>query len=139
MQPKLLFTTFLLLAWNLPLPGAPFDAAPSALPLPDGAGLLWEDPREIHSVSVLFSNAAPDPSSIHLEYWGSRWPEQRLPKDREPGGGDVGWMELGNWHQGGWRAADTSVQSNGNRLTFTFNPVNLKEFKEIKDYPAPFR
>ena len=139
MQPKLLFTTFLLLAWNLPLPGAPFDAAPSALPLRDGPGLLWEDPREIHSVSVLFSNAAPDPSNIHLEYWGSRWPEQRLPKDREPGGGDVGWMELGNWHQGGWRAADTSVQSNGNRLTFTFNPVNLKEFKEIKDYPAPFR
>src|SRR2546427_9417149 len=29
-----------------------FDAAPFALPLPEGNGLLWEDPREIHRVVV---------------------------------------------------------------------------------------
>ena len=67
---------------------ATFDAAPFALPLPEGSGLLWEDPREIHSVLVEFVGAAPPPDQVRLEYWGSRWPQQHLPKDREPGGGN---------------------------------------------------
>ncbi len=139
MQPKLSLAFFLVFTSNLVVRGAAFDAAPYALPLPEGQGLLWEDPRELHQVAVEFSKAVANPSSVHLEYWGSRWPEQRLPKDREPGGGDVGWMELGNWHQGGWRVADAEVESQGNRLTFKFRPVNAKEFTGIKDYPAAFR
>ena len=118
---------------------ATFDAAPFALPLPEGSGLLWEDPREIHSVLVEFVGAAPPPDQVRLEYWGSRWPQQHLPKDREPGGGDVGWMELGNWHRGGWRAADTEVKAEGARLVFSFRPVNAKEFPSLKGYPAAFR
>ena len=116
-----------------------FDAAPFALPLPQGTGLLWEDPREIHQVVVQFEGTAPPVEQVHLEYWGSRWPQQHLPKDREPGGGDVGWMELGNWFQGDWRVADAEVKSGGSSLTFSFNPVNAKEFTAVKDYPAAFR
>ena len=119
--------------------GASLDAAPFALPLPDGPGLQWEDPREIHRVVAQFKGAAPAPESARLEYWGSRWPGQRLPKDREPGGGDTGWMELGNWHQYEWRVADAEVRAEGSRLVFTFRPVNAREFPKIKDYPAPFR
>lgn len=119
--------------------GASFDAAPFALPLPEGSGLLWEEPREIHKVVVQFEGAAPPADSLHLEYWGSRWPEQRLPKDREPGGGDVGWMELGNWYTYGWRTADAEAKTEGTRITFTFLPVNQKEFPKLKGYPAPFR
>src|SRR5262245_18195454 len=78
---------------------ASFDAAPFARPLPEGSGLLWEDQREIHKVVIHFDGAAPAADQVHLEYWGSRWPEQRMPKDREPGGGDVGWMDLGNWYR----------------------------------------
>jgi hypothetical protein len=139
MQPKLLLSLFLCLAWNPFLWGAAFDAAPFALPLPEGNGLLWEDPRELHQVVVQFSNAVPNPATVRLEYWGSRWPDQRLPKDREPGGGDVGWMELGNWHQGGWRTADAEIEAKANHLTFKFRPVNIKEFTALKDYPAAFR
>ena len=40
---------------------APFDAAPFAQPLPEGAGLIWEDPREIHKVIVNFVGPAPAP------------------------------------------------------------------------------
>ena len=87
-------------------PAAAFDAAPFGLPLPEGNGVMWEDPREIHRVVVHFASAPPATAKVHLEYWGSRWPEQRLPKDREPGGGDTGWMELGNWYQYDWRIAD---------------------------------
>jgi hypothetical protein len=119
--------------------GASFDAAPFALPLPDGNGLLWEDPRELHQVVVQFAGTPPPAESVHLQYWGSRWPQQHLPKNREPGGGDVGWMELGNWYQGGWRDADTKAEISGAALVFSFNPVNAKEFPAEKDYPADFR
>ena len=118
---------------------ASFDAAPFAQPLADGTGLIWEDPREIHTVKVKFGDNAPPPDQVHLQYWGSHWPEQHLPKDRAPGGGDVGWMELGNWYRGGWRTADTQIKTEGPSLVFTFNPVNAKEFPKLKEYPAEFR
>jgi hypothetical protein len=118
---------------------APFDAAPFAFPLPEGNGLMWTDPREIHKVVVHFAGPAPAAESVRLEYWGSRWPEQHLPKDREPGGGSAGWFELGNWHTYQWRTADAKSSSAGDAITFTFQPVNAKEFPALKDYPAAFR
>jgi hypothetical protein len=120
-------------------PAASFDAAPFGLLLAGGEGILWEDPREIHQVILQFEGAAPPPSSLRLEYWGSRWPEQHLPKDRQPGGGDVGWMELGNWHNGGWRVADAEAKAEGSQVTFLFRPVNKKEYPKLQDYAAPFR
>ena len=121
------------------LGAATFDAAPFSLPLPEGNGLLWEDPREVHQVVVQFEGAAPAADRLHLEYWGSRWPQQRLPKDRQPGGGDVGWMELGNWYQGGWRVADAETSTDGSMVTFRFRPINAKEFPKLTDYSATFR
>ncbi len=115
-----------------------FDAAPFAVASETNT-LIWEDPREAHEVVVSFKQAAPAGGGLRLEYWGSHWPEQHLPKDREPGGGDVGWMELGNWHMGGWRVADTEMRVSGNRVFFTFRPVNAKEFPNLKDYDARFR
>lgn len=100
---------------------------------------MWEDPREIHRVVVHFTSPPPPADKIRLEYWGSRWPEQRLPKDREPGGGDIGWMELGNWYSYNWRGADAEGQTQGNTVEFTFRPVNAREFPKLKDYTAAFR
>ena len=119
--------------------GAAFDAAPFGQPLPEGNGIVWEDPREIHRVVVHFHGDAPAPKSLRLEYWGSRWPEQHLPKNREPGGGDVGWMELGNWFKGGWRTADTLAHAEGANISFTFRPVSAKEFPQQTNYNAEFR
>ena len=118
---------------------ASFDAAPFGLRLAEGHGLVWEDPREIHQVVVHFDGAAPPPSNLRLEYWGSRWPQQHLPKDRQPGGGDVGWMEPGNWYNGGWRAADVEARAEGSQVAFSFRAVNEREFPQLKDYPARFR
>src|SRR5690348_11590551 len=78
-----------------------FDAAPYGISLPDGRGLKWDDPREIHSVIVDFADPVPADFKIHLEYWGSHWPQQHLPKDQVLGSGFSGWMELGNWYNGG--------------------------------------
>ncbi len=124
---------------GLTLRGAPFDAVPFGLPLPEGNGVMWEDPRELHKVVVHFAGAVPAPAQVRLEYWGSRWPEQHLPKDRQPGGGDFGWTELGNWYTYKWRAADAETRSDGNAVTFTFRPVNASEFPQVEGYPAAFR
>lgn len=118
---------------------AVFDAAPFGLPLPEGNGLIWEDPREIYQVVVQFKGEAPAVDKVKLEYWGSWWPERHLPKDREPGGGEMGWMELGNWYKYGWRTADAVVDREGAKLTFGFRPVTAKEFPKVADYPATFR
>ena len=48
-------------------------------------------------------------------------------------------MELGNWYTYQWRAADAEAKADGNAVTFTFRPVNAKEFPNLKDYPAAFR
>ena len=140
--PRLALCVILTLAANTLGSGAasePFDAAPFALPLPEGNGLMWEDPREVHRVVAHFKTAPPAPDQLRLEYWGSWWPERPLPKDREPGGGDIGWLELGNWWKYGWRVADAEAKAEGNAVAFTFRPVNAKEFPKVNDYPAPFR
>jgi hypothetical protein len=116
-----------------------FDAAPYGRPLADGQGLMWEDPREIHSVSVEFAESIPAGVKLRLEYWGSHWPEEHLPKNREPGGGDTGWMELGNWYKGGWRIADAEQTISGNSVRFTFRPINAHEFPKLKDYDLEAR
>jgi hypothetical protein len=116
-----------------------FDAAPFGIALEQGNGIMWEDPREIHAVIVDFSEPVPAGIKLRLEYWGSRWPQQHLPKDREPGGGDVGWLELGNWYNGGWRVADTEQSTSGSSIRLTFRPINAREFPELKDYPSTGR
>jgi hypothetical protein len=93
--------------WTSPAMAAAFDAAPLGLSLPEGNGVRWEDPREIHRVVVQFQGTPPDANRVRLEYWGSWWPERHLPKNREPGGGDIGWLELGNWYRGGSASGST--------------------------------
>ncbi|PWU19211.1 MAG: hypothetical protein C5B50_07110 [Verrucomicrobia bacterium] len=116
-----------------------FNAAPYAVGLDEGKGLVWEDPREIHSVVVDFAEKVSADVKLRLEYWGSHWPKQHLPKDREPGGGDTGWLELGNWSVGGWRVADTEQVISSNSIRFTFRPINAHEYPALNDYASTGR
>jgi hypothetical protein len=116
-----------------------FDAAPYGIPLPDDHGLKWDDPREIHSVIVDFADPIPAGLKLHIEYWGSHWPEQHLPKDRVLGSGYSGWMELGNWYNGGWRVADAGQTISSNSVQFAFHPVNAREYPGLKDYASTGR
>ncbi len=120
-----------------PKPGSAFDAAPFGKPLEDGIGIVWEDPREIHRVAV--HTAGPPPDDLSLFYWHGQWPERRLPKDRAPGGGDVGWWELGDWYNGTWQRADTECEIEDGTAVFTFRPLNEQEFPRETDFPATFR
>jgi hypothetical protein len=139
MRTPIFLSIALVQALPVALAAVPFDAVPFGLPLPEGNGVMWEDPREIHKVVVHFKGASPPPEQVRLEYWGSWWPERHLPKDQEPGGGEIGWLELGNWWKYNWRVADAEARADGDAIIFTLRPVNAKEFPKLKDYPAAFR
>ncbi|MBM3215019.1 hypothetical protein FJZ36_08915 [Candidatus Poribacteria bacterium] len=119
-------------------PADAFDAAPFAVAMSGGTNdLHWEDVREVHRIVVRLS--APVPEDLQVQYWRTRWPQNRLPKDRVPSGGQVGWLELGNWFTGAWQTAHTEMVVDGQIATFAFRPVNETEFPNVVDYPARFR
>jgi hypothetical protein len=120
-------------------PGPYFDAAPFGIPLQEGQVLKWDDPRDIRDVIVDFASPPPAGAKIHLEYWGSEWPQQYLPKDRELGSGFSGWMELGDWYNGGWRLTDTTQTTSGNPVHFAFQPINAHEYPELTNYSSTGR
>ena len=104
-------------------------------------GVIWEDSRDIFRVVVRFadSKTIPDVESVRLEYWQSSWPHSRIPRDRASGAGGSGWLNVGDWFQGKWVKADTNLDVSGTTCTFTFNPVNAKEFQDLKDFSARYR
>ena len=102
-------------------------------------GVIWEDARDIFRVVVRFAKSVPDLRAIRLEYWQSSWPHRRIPRDRPSGAGGSGWLNVGDWFQGKWVKADTNLDVKGTTYTFTFNPVNAKEFPGLKDFSAPYR
>ena len=104
-------------------------------------GVIWEDARDIFRVEVGFAGSAPVPSpdTVRLEYWQSSWPVHRIPRGEPSGAGGSGWLNVGDWFQGKWLTADTNLKIDGTTYTFTFNPVNAKEFPKLTDFPAPYR
>jgi hypothetical protein len=104
-------------------------------------GVFWEDARDIFKVVVTFadSTSTVEPGQIALEYWQSTWPNQRIDRDRPSGAGSSGWLNIGDWYQGGWRKADVNLKVEGKTFTFTFNPVNATEFPKLTDFAATYR
>lgn len=123
-----------------------FDAVPFGQVMtwePDGKdfGVFWEDAREVFRVVVTFADGAavPEAGVMRLEYWQSEWPLRRIPRDEPSGAGSSGWLEVGDWFNGKWQAADTVTAVEGSTATITFKPLNEKEFKRLKDFPATYR
>jgi len=104
-------------------------------------GVFWEDARDIFKVVVTFADTAPaiEPGGIALEYWQSTWPSQRIPREKPSGAGSSGWLNIGDWYQGGWRKADVNLEVEETTCTFTFNPVNATEFPKLTDFAAIYR
>ncbi|MDQ1328547.1 MAG: hypothetical protein QG641_1832 [Candidatus Poribacteria bacterium] len=100
--------------------------------------LRWEEMRDIFAVVVV----CDDPSMLlnaKLQYWQRTWPNQRVPKGAVVGAGGGGWMRDDDWFNGNWKSADTNVTLEGDKATYTFNPVNAQEFPDIKDFDAKYR
>ncbi len=139
----------------LPVEGQPVDVAPYGYPLPSGDGesygIIWEDPRDIVKVVVTYGKGTPESATkdAKLQYWQSQWPQRRIPRDRESGAGGSGWLDVGDWYNGRWRDADVEVAVippdssvvplGGAVATYTFRPINAKEFPDLRDFPATYR
>ncbi len=123
--------------------GTPVDVAPwgerTSWEEGKDVGVYWEDPRDIVRVSVTFAGAAPPTGSARLQWWQSRWPDQRIPRDHVSGAGESGWLNVGDWYQGRWRDGDCDLEVKANVWTFTFRPVNEKEFPRLKGFAAAYR
>lgn len=102
-------------------------------------GLWWEDPRDLHRVVVTFADTPPEPAELKLQWWQSQWPEHRVPRDHPAGAGESGWGHLGDLYQGQWRDADVHLQVNDRTWTYTFRPINAKEFPRLQDFNAAYR
>ncbi|MDP2898118.1 MAG: hypothetical protein Q8Q12_16405 [bacterium] len=130
---------------GLPTVGSPVDVAPYGYPLPseDGksCGVIWEDPRDIVTVVVTYGENTPAVAVLaaKLQYWQSQWPHRRIPRDRESGAGGSGWLDVGDWYNGHWRDADVDVSISAETATYTFRPLNAKEFPDLKDFNAKYR
>ncbi len=104
----------------------------------DGYTVVWEDPRELHRVVVTF-DSRPLPEKLALQYWQSSWPHKEIPRDAPSGAGQSGWFDIGDWYKGEWKTADAEVKVDGACATFTFNPVNAREFTDIGNRDARYR
>jgi len=102
-------------------------------------GVVWEDARDIVRVAVAFGDAAGWPRGLRLQYWQSAWPVRRIPRDGPSGAGKSGWLDVGDWFQGEWKDADANNEVAGNTVTFTFNPINAREFPALEDFDAVYR
>jgi len=120
-----------------PKQGKWFDAAPFAELLESKDGLIWEDPRRIQCVVAVLADSPPQ--GLQLQYWRKSWPEQHLPDDQIPSGGDTGWWEMDDWYSGQWQTADAEATIDGKTVTFRFQPINENEFPELDDFAVDYR
>jgi hypothetical protein len=103
--------------------------------------VVWEDARDIARVAVRWADpqSAPKPDAVRLQYWQSSWPQRRIPRDQSSGAGSSGWLDIGDWYNGRWRDSDCNLHQNGAVWTFTFNPINAREFPNLRDFTVTYR
>ena len=100
--------------------------------------LTWEEFRDIFKVEVKCSDPAIF-SDAKLQYWQHHWPHQRVPKGVPVGAGGSGWMAQDDWYNGEWKDADVSMAIEADKVIYTFNPVNAREFPDIEGFEADYR
>lgn len=100
----------------------------------------WEDPRDLFQIIVEFvPGTTPDPENVRLEYWQHSWPRVRVPKGAAVGAGRSGWLAIDDWTNGRWQVADCELVQQGSLWSYTFRPLNAREFPDEADFPATFR
>ena len=130
--------TFMLMSCSDKKPEGNVNVAEFAKMERDKQGIIlhWEEPRDIFKVVVKTSNPLKL-SDVKLQYWQNHWPMQRVPKGEVVGGGS-GWTPIDDWFNGKWQDADTKMEIRGERVVYTFNPVNASEFPKV-EFNAVYR
>ncbi len=115
--------------------GQALDAAPFGFAFAEadgkGFGVRWGEPRKVRRVTVEWDGDPPPAEAVRLQYWHRIWDGRPDPILAEKGAGGVGWAAMDDWTNGAWKDADTRLQTDGRRWTFTFAPTGEKEFKDL--------
>lgn len=106
---------------------------------PHDTGVQWSDARDIERIVVRWGKRPPDRRSVRLQYWKGQWPEKRVPKGAVAGAGSSGWLAEDDWFNGTWQRADVRLECRERTWTYTFAPLNAREFTGINDFPATYR
>ena len=95
-------------------------------------GVRWAKPRKVRRVVVEFPRDAglPDPQNVRVQYW-HRWWDGKPDPFLSHAAGSAGWTRMDDWTNGGWKDADSGVQVDGLRWTFTFARTGEKEFAKL--------
>ncbi len=114
-----------------------FDAVPFGYALREGEGkahgVRWAQPRKIRRLVVDFpaDAALPAAEKVRVQYWHNSWNGRPDPILAEIAAGGEGWAAIDDWTNGQWKDADTRVEIDGRRWTFTFAATGDKEFKDL--------
>ncbi|MHB8524401.1 MAG: hypothetical protein ACYDH9_27080 [Limisphaerales bacterium] len=103
----------------------------TTLALAPGTRLLceWRQPRDVRSVRLRFTGAAPDPGAITIEWWHRVWPDN----------GSGGWMKLDDPFNGNWATVNGLASANQSELRLPFPPLGTNEVPGLKHPGADFR
>jgi len=104
----------------------------------------WEEPRDLHHITLRLANKAgvPSPNAVEVHYWRCFWPQQRATAaDLSRGGigGSAGWKPRDDWFTGKWSRADAMVRIEGREVFITFAPLAQKEFSDLADFNVSYR
>ncbi|MFB3881889.1 MAG: hypothetical protein ACE149_11535 [Armatimonadota bacterium] len=107
---------------------------------PPAAEIRWEEARDLVKLVLHFPAGAqaPSPRQVRLLYWRRLWPQTRrealhLIRDWP------GWEPQDDWYNGEWQQAHVRGRATTGRLTFTFQPLAMREFPDLSDYNVRFR
>ena len=89
----------------------------------------WRQPREPRTVRLQFDGPAPAPGEITIAWWRRVWPDS----------GEGGWMKLDDPFNGIWNVARVASERGGNRLDFSFVPLDAVEAPGIIRTGFPYR
>jgi hypothetical protein len=127
-----------------PHAGSAFDAAPYAVLLATeetagGAGLQWEEPRDIFHVVIESAVPGLTADDLQVQYWHQHWPQHHIDKGSHVAGGRSGWMPLDDWFNGAWQTADCDLRVVENGFEATFRPITASEFADASGYDVTYR
>lgn len=117
--------------------GALMDITPFALPRTPAHEVRFEEPRDVASVEVEFTDKAPD--GVSLSYLQNHWPANRIENYHPDHAFSFGWTKIDDSFNTEWKPAQVEVSAiSPERLAFTFKPLTT-EFPKSTGYDVTFR
>lgn len=92
-------------------------------------GIEWDVPRQIERIVVHYDGAAPTAPDVRVQYWNHNWPAEW----------HGGWTAIDDPHNGRWITAHVETETTGDKVTCTFDPLDISELDRAQDFAVRYR